>query len=144
MSPRPGIDVEIKGPLFKKGAKITRDAMEDAVQELMELGEDRLSDLLRPGPAGVFLSAAKARPGRASQGHYSRNVSGKRQGLTARIDDGGKVEYGPWLEGTSSRNQTTRFPGYHSFRTVGQELEKKSDDVLEKHIGKAARRMRGG
>ena len=90
MSPRPGIDVEIKGPLFTKGAKITRDAMEDAVQELMELGEDRLSDLLRPrdeSSEGVFLSAAKARPGRASQGHYSRNVSGKRQGLTARIDD---------------------------------------------------------
>ena len=147
MSPRPGINVDISGPLFKKGVKITRDAMEDAVQELMELGEDRLSDLLRPrdeSSEGVYKSVAQVGRKRASKGHYSRNVSGKREGLTARIDDGGKVEYGPWLEGTSSRNQTTRFKGYHSFRKVGQELEKKSDDVLEKHIGKAARRMRGG
>ena len=138
MSPRPGIDVEISGPLFKKGAKITRDAMEDATQELMELGEDRLDRGLRPGPAGVFLSAAKARPGRASQGHYRRNVSGKRQGLTARIDDGGKVVYGPWLE-FGGRG----FKGYAAFRRVGQWLEKKSDDVLEKHIRKAVQRMKG-
>jgi hypothetical protein len=142
MSPRPGIDVEISGPLFKKGAKITRDAMEDAVQELVELGEDRLDRGLRPGPAGLFLSAAKARPGRASQGHYRRNVQGESEGLKGRIDDGGVI-YGPWLEGTSSRNQSTRFKGYGAFRLVGQWLEKKSDEVMEKHARKAVQRMKG-
>ena len=141
MSPRPGIDVEISGPLFKKGAKITRDGMEDAVQELMELGEQRLDDLLRPSP-GKFKSSANARPGMASKGHYRRNVSGERQGLTARIDDGGVI-YGPWLEGTSSRNQTTRFKGYGTFRQVGQELEKKSDDILNKHIKRTVKRLSG-
>ena len=142
MSPRPGVDVEIKGPLFKKGAKIMRDAMEDAVQELVELGEDRLDRGLRPRPAGLFLSAAQARPGRASQGNYSRNVSGEVQGLRGRIDDGG-VRYGPWLEGTSSRNQTTRFKGYGAFRLTRQWLEKKADDVLEKHAKRAITRLRG-
>ena len=142
MSPRPGIDVEVSGPLFKKGAKITRDAMEDAVQELIEIGEGRLFELLRPKPMGVFLSEAQARPDRVSVGHYRRNLHGEPQGLTGRIDDGG-VRYGPWLEGTSSRNNTTRFKGYGTFRKVGQELEKKADDVLEKHIKKAVQRMKG-
>jgi len=144
MSPRPGIEVEISGPLFKRGAKITRDAMEDAVQELVELGEDRLDRGLRPRPAGVFLSAQQARPGEASTGHYARSVAQdvEVQGLRGRIGDG-DVEYGPWLEGTSSRNQSTRFKGYHTFRKVGQWLETKADDVLEKNIRKAVQRMKG-
>ena len=144
MTTRPGIEVEISGPLFKKGVKITRDAMEDAVQELVELGEQRLDELLLPRPAGVYLSAAQARLGEASTGHYARNVSQDVdvQGLRGRIGDG-KVEYGPWLEGTSSRNQSTRFKGYHAFRKVGQWLEKKADDVLEKNIRKAVQRMKG-
>ena len=137
MSPRPGINVDISGPLFKKGAKITRDAMEDAVQELVELGEDRLDRGLRPRPAGVYLSAQQARPGKASTGHYRRNVSGEVQGLRGRIDDGGVV-YGPWLELGGGR-----FKGYATFRRVGQWLEKKADDVLEKHVRKAVQRMRG-
>ena len=142
MSPIPGIDVEIKGPLVSKGPKLIRDAMGDAVQELVELGQDRLNQGLRRGPAGLFKSTQEARPGKASTGHYRRNVSGEVQGLRGRIDDGG-VRYGPWLEGTSSRNQSTRFKGYGAFRLVGQWLEKQSDEVLEKHIGKAVRRMRG-
>jgi hypothetical protein len=33
----------------------------------------------------------------------------------ARVGDGGIV-YGPWLEGVSERNKTTRFKGYATFR----------------------------
>jgi len=33
-----------------------------------------------------------------------------------------KIIYGPWLEGTSRRNQTTRFKGYASFRRATQAL----------------------
>ena len=139
---RPGIEVEVSGPLLKKGAKLTRDAMEDAVQELVELGIDRLHRGLRPRPAGLYKSAAQAQKGKASTGNYRRNVHGEVQGLTGRIDDGGVI-YGPWLEGTSSRNQTTRFKGYGAFRLTAQWLEKKADDVLEKHTRKAAKRLRG-
>jgi hypothetical protein len=141
MSPRPGIDVVISGPLFKKGAKITRDAMEDAVQELVELGIDRLHRGLRPRPAGLYLSGQQAQTGRKSEGTYAKNVQGKPLGLAGRIDDSGVI-YGPWLEGTSSRNQSTRFKGYGAFRLTGQWLEKKADDVLEKHVKRAVQRMK--
>lgn len=32
------------------------------------------------------------------------------------------IVYGPWLEGVSHRNQTTRFKGYHSFRRAADEV----------------------
>ena len=138
MSPRPGIDVEISGPLFKKGAKITRDAMEDATQELIEIGEGLLYDLLRPDPMGDFKSEADAGKKYVSKGTYRGNVKGYPKGLKGRLTDGGKVVYGPWLE-FGGRG----FKGYAAFRRVGQELEKKSDDVLEKHVRKAVQRMKG-
>jgi len=49
------------------------------------------------------------------------------------ITDGGVV-YGPWLEGISSRNMTTRFKGYMTFRKTSQELEKKSREVFNKYL----------
>lgn len=36
------------------------------------------------------------------------------------VNDRGVI-YGPWLEGVSSRNDATRFKGYHAFREAMQE-----------------------
>jgi hypothetical protein len=40
------------------------------------------------------------------------------------------IAYGPWLEGTSSRNNTTRFKGYASFRRAVQSTEQKAPRIL--------------
>lgn len=57
------------------------------------------------------------------------------------ITDGGVV-YGPWLEGTGSRNRTTRFKGYWAFRTTTQSLRANAHVIvapivrdLEKALG---------
>lgn len=46
--------------------------------------------------------------------------------------------YGPWLEGTGSRNETTRFKGYHGFRRAGQELDRiagrTADEAISAHV----------
>lgn len=42
--------------------------------------------------------------------------------------------YGPWLEGTGSRNQTTRFKGYHGFRIAAQELEAESSAIADEAL----------
>lgn len=42
--------------------------------------------------------------------------------------------YGPWLEGTGSRNQTTRFKGYYSFRLATQELDTNAEDIAEETL----------
>lgn len=39
--------------------------------------------------------------------------------------------YGPWLEGTGSRNATTRFKGYASARRATQELERGAVHLVE-------------
>jgi hypothetical protein len=40
--------------------------------------------------------------------------------------------YGPWLEGTGSRNETTRFKGYHGFRQAGQELDRQAKEIADR------------
>jgi hypothetical protein len=39
--------------------------------------------------------------------------------------------YGPWLEGTGSRNETTRFKGYHGYRKAAQELDRVAGDLAD-------------
>lgn len=50
------------------------------------------------------------------------------------------VIYGPWLEGTGSRNRTTRFKGYFTFRKVASRIRSKKDYVTEKAITRALRK----
>lgn len=40
------------------------------------------------------------------------------------------IVYGPWLEGVSSRNRTTRFKGYASFRRARQTVARQVPTVL--------------
>ena len=129
--------VELTGPIAEgKAGRILEQHVGKAVEELVELGEERLHAILRPRPTGVFLSVQQARPGHASTGNYRRNVQGRTTGLTGVISDGGVV-YGPWLEGVDRRNQTTRFKGYRSFQNTSTFLEKKKVQVLEHHVSRA-------
>jgi hypothetical protein len=137
------VGYEATGPLSDGSAqRWLKDATRAAVQELATAGHGRLLQTLRPRPAGVYLSVQEARPGSASTGNYRRNISTTITGLNAVITDGGVV-YGSWLEGVSSRNTTTRFKGYASFRRVGQWVEKQQMRVLRAHIGRFVRRASG-
>ena len=136
----PDINVTATGPFFSRGPSVVHRAMQGAVRELVELGEQRLDQVLRQRPAGVFLSVVEAQKGKASTGNYRRNVHGTVQDLHGRIDDGGVI-YGPWLEGTGSRNQTTRFKGYASFRRTGQWIQARVERVLRAHLQAALREI---
>ena len=111
-----------------------------SIQELVDLGIDRLSQMLRPRPAGVYLSVQEAGKGKASLGHYRRSLHQERRDMYGRIDDSGVV-YGPWLEGTGSRNLTTRFKGYASFRRTHQFLDGKRPAVVQAHVDRAIREL---
>lgn len=54
--------------------------------------------------------------------------------LQRRVDDwvvhDRGVSYGPWLEGVSSRNRTTRFKGYASFRRAVQSASQKAPAII--------------
>lgn len=82
-------------------------------------------------------NAVKLRLGQVLQnptGYYeSRVVTDVSQGEVSISDSG--VIYGPWLEGTSSRNGRSRFKGYATFRKVSQDIENKAADQAERSLG---------
>lgn len=65
---------------------------------------------------------------RVNQGVYVSSIHTDRKANTNLVTDRGSV-YGPWLEGVGSRNRTTRFKGYFSFRRATQELDKNSAEI---------------
>lgn len=70
-------------------------------------------------------------------GYYESQVRTERATSGVTVTDGGVI-YGPWLEGVSSRNQTTRFKGYGVFREVSQEIKRgaevEANVIAAKHV----------
>lgn len=94
------------------------------------------------GRTGV--DAVRARLGEVLQhptGYYeSRITSGPSAHDDVDIHDQGVV-YGPWLEGTGSRNRTTRFKGYATFRRIAQRLDARAEGIAERVAEPFIRRM---
>ncbi|MFD8805564.1 hypothetical protein [Streptomyces sp. NPDC059597] len=62
-------------------------------------------------------------------GYYESRISVDRAGSGYRVSDG-NVIYGPWLEGTGSRNSpVTRFPGYATFRRTKPLVDKRAREI---------------
>lgn len=76
-------------------------------------------------------------------GYYQSNIQNIMRGPDRVINDN-NVVYGPWLEGVGSRNKTTRFKGYASFRRAKQavvsEIAKKVQPIVNLYAG----RLNGG
>ena len=132
--------VEIKGRFFDGTAsQKLRAASSAAVREVTSVAETFLNDTLKPqAGGGVYKNISPAQGG--STGHYRRSLSTEVRQLNAIISDGG-VDYGPWLEGISSRNTNTRFPGYFSFRRAAQFANEKSKKIFQAHLAKWVRNV---
>ena len=121
--------VTLSGPFFSGAIEPKVGQMLDnALQELVEKGAARLGQLLQKG--GVYLADG------TSTGHYRQSITGEVRPDHSALNTDGGVVYGPWLEGVGSRNDTTRFKGYHTFRQVGDWLQEQAPAVLEKHAAK--------
>lgn len=136
------VKARASGPLFRQPKATVRHELQRMVEDVTEAGVLRLNDVLRPRPRGVFLTVEQAAPGKASEGHYRASVAPIFGNLQARIDDNGVV-YGPWLEGTSSRNQTTRFKGYASFRKTRDWLDKNVKKIIRPRVKRLVRSLGG-
>lgn len=73
-------------------------------------------------------------------GFYESNIQVERREVYRGVSDGGVI-YGPWLEGTGSRNKTTRFKGYKTFRTVKQELDRDAEMLAQPYVDDFVRGM---
>lgn len=122
------------GALFRgHGAEATRileEAADDIEREAAEWGENQISR---------FFHTSFRRP----TGYYESHVHISNAGTGLEIGDGGEAGpvYGPWLEGVGSRNVTTRFKGYHTFRKVATLLERRIVVIGDRILQDRARRL---
>jgi hypothetical protein len=64
--------------------------------------------------------------------YYRTRIQVVRSAGDWEVNDGGVI-YGPWLEGTGSRNApVTRFKGYRTFRYVTQLVRGNADRIAER------------
>lgn len=107
------------GPIFDiRARRAFSDMREELEEEAAEWALDHIKDTYHrrfKNPTGYYESNVRIR--NTSSGH--------------EVWDGGWAGpvYGPWLEGVGSRNQTTRFKGYHAFRNASRALEEHIDDI---------------
>jgi hypothetical protein len=127
------IDVDLSGPVFNGLAEHqVGEFLEEAVWEIAKEGR---------GDLGVQFIKVFKEP----TGYYESQVEAVRQPGPVVVIHDNMVVYGPWLEGTGSRNYpVTRFRGYHSFRIVANELQGKAVDIAERHLPTFLARMNGG
>ncbi len=50
--------------------------------------------------------------------------------------------YGPWLEGTGSRNRTTRFKGYFTFRRMTPKIQARAQVIADGVVRRLLERLR--
>lgn len=140
-------EIRVSGPVFDGRAEA---AASRATAEIRQELADKGSNLAR-----LFLASSVRAPrtGRAEAsivqtsvsttfqtGKYTLPVFVDRQEIVVTTD---LASYGPWLEGTGSRNFTTRFKGYHSFRLAAQSLQSIAPMVAESVLTKYIPEMNG-
>ena len=91
---------------------------------------------------GVFLVLMRlSQVLREPTGYYESRIKKERQtGDNWFITDSGVV-YGPWLEGTGSRNLISRFKGYRTFQITRRELDQKKVQVAQPAVDRFVREM---
>lgn len=118
----------MSGPLFNGDAeRITALAAQAIERDLAVEGEQivaRNLDTSLRNPTGYYESQVEATP----------------EGGDWEVTDNGVV-YGPWLEGVGSRNQTTRFKGYATFRRAAQELQRRAGPIAQRAAEPFLRRL---
>ncbi len=126
---RGAFEVTVGGPLFE-GDNVGQVLDGWATEVRHDLGEVALdwvrtlaNQAIKQHTTGLYI---------ASQSHDGEGF----------VSYGGmaRVIYGPWLEGNSSRNKTSRFKGYRIYRKAKRRVRNAVPDVaaelMAKHIGK--------
>jgi hypothetical protein len=121
--------VSASGPLFDgRAERAIRDFCDDLTDTVAEEGRVRVLE---------NLSTSLQHP----TGNYERHITVDNVAHDhAQVTDDGVV-YGPWLEGESSRNRTTRFRGYSSFRRAAQATDRSVRVTAQIVLAKYIRRM---
>jgi hypothetical protein len=123
--------VHVSGPFFDgRTGNAINGAVKDMEREVAQWGYNMVHARLR-------------RVLKHPTGYYQSFIQTERKVDSTEINDGwptsGTPVYGPWLEGTGSRNfPETRFKGYRTFRLVAQRMNAqvgpKADRILRQRL----------
>ena len=121
--------VTASGPIFDGRAEAAaRDFCDDWEREYAQ----QVEDAVRTTGQGMF---------KHSTGNWSRHIQAVASGDGQEVNDSNLI-YGPWLEGTGSRNAPkTRFRGYSIFRKTAQRMEREAGPNAEAMLPRYTRRM---
>lgn len=117
------------------GGPIADGSAQQALIQWLDASKKDVADLA----VDQLRSTKMDKTGRGT-GHYQSEI--KQSVLTFNdilIDD--PVIYGPWLEGTSQRNDSTRFKGYHLWRQTSQKIAQQAGDIAQKKLDTFKGRM---
>lgn len=117
----PNVEISLAGPIFESTLPGELDQLSWSITDA--IGDQGVIEVQ------VELDANLRHP----TGYYRKHIQYRRQDGYGLVDDD-KVIYGPWLEGVSRRNETTRFKGYANFRRATQALEAKATEIAESKI----------
>lgn len=135
MATRINLEVDIKGPFFQ--GDYTRELhkhLDEAKADIAQMGVNRIQERIgarAKNPSGYYA------------GHVVTDVVKPFNDQIIELS-GRAVAYGPWIEGTSSRNSTTRYKGYRIFRQVRSWLRKAATPIAQAKIDQFVNRMNGG
>lgn len=121
------VEFQLSGPLFDGRA-------DEALEQFIQAAERNI--------AGYGVDQIRRQLGWVEQhetGYYQAHIKDRATPDGYLITDS-RVVYGPWLEGTSERNQSTRFKGYHTFRLMTTQLVRSSvflaEDVIDPYLAR--------
>lgn len=122
------IDVKVTGPLLTGQAPAIVAQLSDEATE--EIGRAAYAEVA----TNLDRSIRNPTP------YYETQITLDTVGHDRKIHDRGVI-YGSWLEGTSSRNQSTRFKGYASFRRAWQKIQRDAPLIADAAIRRGLARL---
>lgn len=125
------VDVKESGPVFDGKAEM-------AAHEFCNELRDKVADKAREH-ALVRMGESFKR----NTGAYMSSIHVDRGDPSSYVHDLWAFVYGPWLEGDGSRNETTRFKGYHSMRIAAGETEADVPEIADETIRPYLEMMNG-
>ena len=133
MPPTPTTSFKLKGPMFEKPTQISLGFAEAVNRGLLDLatieGSNKVKEQLYPGHGRVI-------------GNLRSHVSASKVRDYLVQVDAGEARYGAnliysnWVEGISSRNQTSVFKGYGMFQNAYDHINN-NPKLYEEYIGDA-------
>lgn len=123
-----GFEVKVSGPFFTgRPEQVLADMLDDCLYEVGNAALERWQ---------YHLNASIKHP----TPYYETQIIQQRLGLAEVVHDRGIV-YGPWLEGTSSRNARSKFKGYASLRKAANEVENQAPSILQRVVERHLARL---